>query len=240
MKNKIRFIPVSDEALLNPPEPAKFNLPSWYKDLETVRPGSSFTAEYYLNARLTPFTVKKCIPVLDYLTNGYVLKFPYDVLVTQNEFNGVKSFSWKSNVPSKDVVQYHMHDQCPAKMGDVKSTFIKFSSDWIIETPVGYSCYFSHPFFEEDTHVSMLPAVVDTDVYDRSLNFPAYISTNEKEFYIKAGSPMICVFPFKRENWGMEIAPKVVDENNSKMAKLERTYLEGAYRKFMHKKKRFD
>lgn len=240
MATKIKFIPVSAEAKLNPPEPAKFNLPSWYKNLATTMPNAEFTAEHYLKNKVTPFTVKKCIPVLDYLTNGYVLKFPYDVLVTQIEVNGVKSFLWKSNVQDKDVVQYHFHQQCPAKFTNQLSTFIKFSSDWIVETPAGYSCMFSHPFFEEDMLVKMLPSIVDTDVYDRSLNFPAYITTNEKEFYIKAGDPMVYVFPFKRENWKMEIDSHHVDENKSNVTTLERAYLEGAYRRFMHNKKRFD
>lgn len=239
MPNIIKFIPVSEEAKLNPPEPAKFNLPSWYKDLPTTMGDAKFTAEYYLNSAITPFTIKKCIPILDYLTNGYVLKFPYDVLVTQIESNGTKGFLWKSSMTDKNVVQYHVHQQCPAHFVDGVNTFIKFSSDWIVETPAGYSCLFYHPFFEENTHVTIFPSVVDTDVYDKSLNFPAYITTKEKEFFIKAGDPMVCVFPFKRENWKMKIEDKTVDENKSKMATLDRTYLEGAYRRFMHSKKDF-
>ena len=54
------------------PIPAKLNIPEWYKDLKTSQ-------EYV--------TIKSCIPFLDALTAGYILRMPQDFHVKHNYVN---------------------------------------------------------------------------------------------------------------------------------------------------------
>lgn len=51
------------------PAPAKLNLPEWYKKLEHTPPNR---------------TVKGCMPFLDTLISGYILKMPIDFYIEHN------------------------------------------------------------------------------------------------------------------------------------------------------------
>ena len=53
------------------PVPVKLNIPDWYKDLEHS---------------VTSRTVKGCIPFLDSLTTGYILKTPVELYLKHNYY----------------------------------------------------------------------------------------------------------------------------------------------------------
>ena len=46
-----------------------------------------------------------------------------------------------------------------------------------------------------------MPAVVNTDVFDSLIHFPAFVADNLDPFIVEAGYPLIHVIPFKREPW---------------------------------------
>ena len=49
----------------------------------------------------------------------------------------------------------------------------------------------------------IIEAIVDTDTYINTINFPFILKKRDKQFLIKKGDPMIQVIPFKRESWKM-------------------------------------
>jgi len=51
------------------PQPIKVNIPKWYKELD-------HTKEIQ--------TIKGCIPVLDSLTSGYLMRMPQDMAIQHN------------------------------------------------------------------------------------------------------------------------------------------------------------
>ena len=82
---------------------------------------------------------------------------------------------------------------------------MKFTNPWVIETPEGYSVLFKAPSNSfSDLHI--VEGVVDTDTYNRQINFPFVWAGTETEVdtIIPAGTPLIHVIPFKREKFDLQ------------------------------------
>lgn len=237
---KIQFIPLNDQARATPPEPIKRHLPVWYKEMSNTMDGKKFNAQTLnQNDAATVFTVKRCVPFSDILMSGYLLRFHTDILVDPILMpNGVKIFSWRYK-GGTEAVGTHSHDQMPITIGGTKREYIKFNNPWVIKTPPGYSCLLMQPFDIENRNFTLLPGIVDTDTYDNAINFPGYV-TADSDFKIDCGDPLMWVFPFKRDEWKMEIASQNFEPNKSNaMLKMSQVF-ENAYRNFFHSKKRYD
>ena len=52
---------------------------------------------------------------------------------------------------------------------------------------------------------TIMPGIVDTDTFDHPVNFPFQMNEKGFEGVIKAGTPMVQVIPFKRDEWEMQI-----------------------------------
>ena len=237
---KIQFIPMNDQARATPPEPIKRHLPSWYKEMANTIDGKKFNAQA-LNEKdtATIFTVKRCVPVSDVLTSGYLLRFGTDILIDPVTLpDGMNAFSWRYR-GGDEAVSTHGHGQMPISIGGKKHEYIKFNNHWVIKTPPGYSCLLMQPFDVENKNFTLLPGIVDTDTYDNAVNFPGYVTATE-DFKINCGDPMMWVFPFKRDEWQMDIPKTNFNPNNSKsLTKISQVF-ENAYRNFFHAKKRYD
>ena len=207
------------------PIPAKLNIPEWYKKLE-------HTVEHK--------TVKGCIPFLDSLTAGYILKMPQDFHVRHNVDNknekgetfkdsfstfGLHDLSsWLSakNINLNYTSEMHITKQLkdsPHVEKNKNLPFYKIANPWKIKTPKGYSCLFVPPLNNSDDRFSIIPAIVDTDTFPLELNFPIVINGDKYpilETTIKKGTPYVQVIPFKRDSWRMILKPtkqKVIQNN---------------------------
>jgi len=81
-------------------------------------------------------------------------------------------------------------------------------SPWTIKTPSGYSCLFLPPLNNADDRFSIIPGIVDTDIYPGEINFPIIVNGDKYpilETIIKMGTPFVQIIPFKREPWKMKI-----------------------------------
>jgi hypothetical protein len=187
------------------PVPIKLNIPEWYKKL---------------NHSIDNLTVKGCMPFLDSLTSGYLLKMPQDFNVRHNVIN---------EKGEKDSFQtFGLHDMSPiliAKQINLNSgidvhpvrqlmgssfieknknlPFYKILNPWKIKTPKGYSTLFMQPVHRESVF-TILPGLVDTDTYSAPVNFPFVLNDVNFEGLIPKGTPIAQVIPIKRENWTME------------------------------------
>ena len=80
------------EGVLEKPKPAIEYIPKWYKDAKAYLDPSGKKAPTLDN---TPYgTVKKCMPLWDLMTAGYIIETPYDIYVRQ--INGAPYFQWGS------------------------------------------------------------------------------------------------------------------------------------------------
>ena len=191
----------------NYPTPCKLNIPDWYKKLEH----SSDLA-----------TVKGCMPFLDSLTAGYLLRIPADLKLQHNKYDEdgrytkmtskILNFNLPLNINKEN--EKHMHppiqlgENCPFHQKNQYLDYQKILNPWVIKTPPGYSCLFLPPMNNSDDRFSIIPGIVDTDTFISEINFPIIVNGDKYprlETVIKKGTPYVQVIPFKREPWKMKV-----------------------------------
>ena len=176
------------------PQPAFKVIPDWYKNMDSYIGG-----ERKPNGNgHTSATVKKCMPVFDAITAGYIIESPADVYVSLK--NGEQYFEWSS----LNLISFHPVEQAPNHPARKPHAYPKWNNHWAIRTPKGYSTLFIQPLHRESLF-TILPGIVDTDTYTPPVNFPFVINDPTFEGIIPKGTPIAQVIPFKRDNWQMEI-----------------------------------
>ena len=183
--NKIVFHSDKTDFDILKPYPASRGIPDWYRKMPGVFEGIE--------------TVKKCIPVLDALTIGYMIPLPVDIAYDQESKTFISNSVLKIN--SDHMIQQTQDVELSDEFDPQPHKWI---NSWHIKTPKGYSTLFIHPLNREDLPFKSFTGVVDTDKHPVVINFPFFL---KKDFngIIKAGTPIIQAIPFKRETWDMEV-----------------------------------
>jgi len=209
------------------PVPIKTNIPEWYKKL---------------NHTVELKTIKGCMPFLDSLTAGYLLKIPQDFRLRHNVDNidnqgkkikdsfqtfGLHDFyqhltakvlNFNSTIDTHSIAQL---EGSPFIEKNKNLPFYKIINPWKIITPKGYSCLFVPPLNNADDRFSIIPAIVDTDSHPIEINFPIVINGEKYpvlETTIKKGTPYVQIIPFKRDSWKMSLKPRTEKEiKNSRL-----------------------
>ena len=178
------------------PIPAEKNIPKWYKNMV-----SYFSNENGFKKQETE-TIKRCMPVFDAMTAGYLLVLHTDITIFYDENKGLH-INWAHD--TSDAVTFHDAHQLVGYKGlDLPTGAPKLRNPWGIKTPKGYSCYFMPPVHRDKTGIRILEGYVDTDTYNNSVQFPFLIDEGF-EGDIPAGTPFAQVIPFKRDNFQMRI-----------------------------------
>lgn len=177
------------------PSPAIKNLPEWYKNM----PSFTNNKKQFLEGQLNE-TVKKCIPVLDAIGSGYIIKLWTDIYVEKAENNifGVYTATINSGMVAVDGHHISQANLYPFPDG-YKEEILKWKNPWHIKTPKGYSCWITHPI-HTDLPFRTFDGVVDTDTFPLSINFP-FIIKNNFEGTIPRGTPIAQIIPFKRDSF---------------------------------------
>jgi hypothetical protein len=194
------------------PIPTKLNIPEWYKKLEHT---------------IENKTIKGCMPFLDTLTSGYLLKIPQDFHVRHNidnksekekEFkdsfqtfglNEMSQLLYAKNVnlnSGVDIQSLKQVEGSPFIEKNKNLPFYKILNPWKIKTPKGYSCLFVPPLNNGDDRFSIISGIVDTDTFPNEINFPIIINGDKYPVLkttIKKGTPYVQIIPFKRDSWKM-------------------------------------
>lgn len=176
------------------PVPAKKVIPEWYKNMSSYTKGGKQLTENFQ----TSGTIKKCIPVFDAITMGYIIPTYVDLSIETRD--DAPFYAW----PSHDAISFHPIEQAPEHPAMNGFPYPKWINPWGIKTAPGYSCLFVTPFHRESEFV-ILPGVVDTDTYSNPVNFPFVLRNPQYEGIIPAGTPLVQVIPFKRENFEMQL-----------------------------------
>ncbi len=198
MFKKITFTSTLDFDDIEKPKLASTMIPDWYKDTKSYIYDKKIPTE----EGITSGTIKKCIPVFDAISSGYIITSPGDVYVGTKEKTG-QYFYW-SNF---EIIKFHTTEQAPEH--PLKKPFIypKWMNPWSIKTPKGYSILITQPM-HRDLPFTIFPAIVDTDKYTSPINFPFVINDPEFEGLIPAGTPIAQIIPFKRDSWKMFLGNK--------------------------------
>jgi len=193
-------------------------IPDWYKDLAPRR----IIREGDLK---DDFTIKRCIPVLDALTTGYYLVTKYDITFKYDEERGWCDLEGNFN-PNKPEVSMHPVQQLGSM--PFSPEFSKYAYKWdnpfTIKTPPGYSVMFTHPVNAPYLPFYTLSGVVDTDMYFQPVLFP-FLSKNNFNGVLPAGTPIVQIIPFKRDDWKSE----VYTDGMSREYVLNRSQISEAY-----------
>lgn len=208
------------------PSPAIQELPRWYKEIKPFHGNSKFVIEN----RTTNATVKKCVPFLDYISAGYILKTWCDIYVTDKTVLHEKFVSTSGIQPIMD----HPREQIDGLPIDdsYESRVYKWMGAWTITTPEGYSVLVL-PIQPSDNPFMCLPAVVDTDAFLTPLNYP-FVLKKDFRGLIPKGTPYAQVIPFRREEW--ESRHSVSNTVQERFSVLGTKLIHG-YRQMFHKKK---
>ena len=195
------------------PKPADRFVPDWYKNLESYISGEKKPD----GNGGTSATAKRCMPIFDAISGGYILTTYVDVWVKQvpqvpeatlvdentdmSQFPTQPFYEW----PSFGPLGFHPLEQAPQHPGKGahKLSYPKWINPWAITTPPGYSTLFISPMHRESMF-TILPGIVDTDQYKAAVNFPFVLNDWNFEGFIPAGTPIAQVIPFKRESWEMK------------------------------------
>jgi len=190
------------------PVPAAKMIPDYYKSISSTV--NQLDGMDYHGLQ----TLKKCMPFLDPMTTGYIIPawtdFALDVGVNgTGEILPLSKFG-EGNGGSGDVIDKHAKEQLPyhpfEKVYPYSETILKFMSPWNITTPKGYSCLFTSPFNHLQTDVKILDGIVDTDDHKLTIHFPFIWTGFESGMHvIEKGTPLIQVFPFKRESLKLDV-----------------------------------
>ena len=191
--------PVELEGKLPLPVPASLGLPDWLKAMPT----KAFSS---INLREEE-TVKRCPPVVDAMTTGFLLPLICDLRVE----NG--AITWDHDLPAGGPLDYPrspigFHDAgqvTGTPLFDTDRFVIKFHNLWTVEAPEGYAVYFTHPANRFDLPFTTLSGLVDCDSYtDTWIHFPAHWHDMGFTGTLPKGTPIAQCIPVKRDNWVAE------------------------------------
>jgi hypothetical protein len=249
MSEIIKFTDTKGIAEDYKPKPSDKFIPDWYKTMDS-----------YINKNKEPngfgettATIKRCMPVFDSITTGYIITtyvdlwvkqvpvVPKDLIVDENtdlsEYPTQPFYEWSNH----GLIEFHPVVQAPnhPSRGRHESDYPKFLNPWAIKTPPGYSTLFIQPL-HRSSPFTILPGVVDTDKYNAPVNFPFALNEADKfKGLIPAGTPIAQVIPFKRDSWKMEIGDIEEIREQAKTTNRLRSMFFDSYKKQFRQTKEY-
>jgi hypothetical protein len=201
----IKFYPQSRLIKEVVPAPQVMTVPKWFKDLPLYQKDDFYFTDDKLiveNGKAN-YGAKTCIPFLDSFTTGYSFNLWCDIQVRISS-NGLQRITWATLDPALTPVSGRsMLEGFPTPNGFTDLIF-SWQTRWGIKTPKGYSCLFTHPLNRTDLPFLTTTGIVDTDRWGIWGNQPFHMQ-KDWEGTIEAGTPIIHIYPFKRNNWKSEI-----------------------------------
>jgi hypothetical protein len=181
------------------PYPAVKSLPKWYTDEVPYEPHpadrSLNDGRVHVRNGASNATFKKCTPLLDSMSAGYIVPLWTDIQLVAGE---IPDMHWKAIHPV-----FSRHGEMTKRMTPppgYNSQVFKYSNCWIPQTPKGYSCLIISPLGHNDLPFKAIPAIVDTDKSTLELVFPVWIKDNFSGI-VEKGTPIAQIIPFKRDDW---------------------------------------
>jgi hypothetical protein len=186
--------------------------------------------------KTTTSTYKKCTPIFDAMTTGYIAYLTADIEVMKKP-DGLPYILWRTN---RTIVSEHSIQQwegLPSPEGYYKFVY-KWHNQHRISVPPGYSLMFTSPINRFDLPFLNVTGVVDCDDYTNAVHFPFFINESFTGV-IEKGTPICQIFPIKREPWERKVIPyslKQSMENSEKFfSTIKRSYKNNSWKKKEYK-----
>lgn len=230
---KIIFTDIDNPRKLLPkPKPASEYIPQWYKDAKSYLDASGKKAP---TVDGTPYaTVKKCVPLWDMMTAGYIIETPYDIYVRQTATGPFFQWGEMQAIAFQSMEQTQNHPS----FRDINYA-VRIVHPWSIKTPKGWSILIMKPTHRESTPISILSGIVDSDTFP--IPFNIFLKLNDPNFegMIEAGTPLAQIIPFKRENWTSDLGrQKELEEYRFAWRKFNTVFFD-RYKRFWWNRKSY-
>ena len=181
------------------PFPASQAIPKWWRDMSPYfkTPKNLDGKKFNLENHMSNTTFKKCTPMLDALTSGYIFPLWADVFV--EEVEGKTHINWR--VKGREVFEIHgaTSEDVDTPIGYEGGVF-KYLNGWIPQLPTGYSFLVTSPFGYQNLPFKAIPAVIDGDKSKLQILPPVWVKKGF-EGVVERGTPMFQITPFRRETW---------------------------------------
>jgi hypothetical protein len=237
---KIKFYPFSEKTIsfAPPPIPALKMLPGWYR----AQPSEVEEETNLLRGNFAA-TVKKCMPIFDSMTAGYLILAPCDIYLDSTNSEKLEySVPVSLKMFQSDMFASHDRKQYtnyPIDYSDSHKDLFRIMPFWSIQTEKGYSTLIMNPMHGESSPLTAIPGIVDTDSFISEGHFSFIVKSNFKGI-IKQGTPLVQIIPFKRDSWEMEIVSEEESERilSKQRLSLRSTFVNG-YKNKMRAKKEY-
>jgi len=220
------------DGVLKKPQPASDYIPEWYKK---AIPYVSSDGKKAPSLDGTPVaTIKRCMPVFDMMTAGYIMETPYDIYVRQTDTGPYFQWVEQPAVAFQAMAQFQNHPYSR----DINYA-VRIEIPWSIKTPKGWSIMVMEPQHREPGPIECSSGIVDTD--DFSLPFNMFLKLRDPKFegMIPAGTPFLQIIPFKREAWTSQLGgKKEKDKYQSDWRKFVTVFFD-RYKKFWWVRKEY-
>ena len=227
MSKLIKFIPNTpndnDLPYVEIPISANKFIPDWWKKQEL---------ENKEGAIFDNLSFKACVPFLDSLTYGYMIYTNQDIVVSLD--NDEPYLSWQT---SPEPASFRtLHQNLPVPVGHSNLHFA-WKIHFGVQLPKGYSMLITHPLNRFDLPFTTVSGIVDDGV-PWGGNFSFWI---KKGFYgiIPKSTPIAQIIPFKTESWKSEKSDDLIEYAKKRLHE-KTTFASGYYKKFIHRKKKFE
>lgn len=235
--NKIDFIAIDKfyYDIANKPEPASNFIPEWWKNASPYikSPQNPDGKKLIISNSESNASFKKCQPMLDAISSGYIFTLHSDVKIEQ--VDGSPYISWRMQA---DVFSLHSHQEVEVPEGYDKESTFKFHNPWIPKLPKGYSALITSCIGYPNPIFKPISAIID---YDKSMHplFPPMFIKSGFEGIVEKGTPMFQLIPFKRDNWESSFSYLENNEFRSIMARDVKATIVNNYIKNFWEKKNF-
>lgn len=220
------------DGVLDKPKPASAYIPEWYKNAKSYTDPSGKKAPTLDN---TPYaTIKRCVPLWDMMTAGYIIETPYDIYIRQTSTGPYFQWGEMEAIIFQSMEQTQNHPW----FRDINYA-ARISHPWSIKTPKGWSILIMDPTHREYSPIEIVPGIVDTDNY--SIPFNMFIKLRDPSFegMIPAGTPFAQIIPIKRENWTSKLGGEKERTKYSSDIRKFGTVFFDRYKKFWWNRKEY-
>lgn len=228
MNNTIKFLPKYKNLIS--PIAAKNMLPDWYKNQEGYN-------------HFGHPTIKRCMPIFDAMSSGYILRSPANITVDSTNPAGL-IVTADNNFGGELISQHdiHQYDKYPTPSGSHRH-LLRIHPMWAVKTPEGYSSLFINPIHGASQNINAVAGMIDTDRFPSDGHLSFFVSDNTV-FNIEAGTPLVQVIPILRNSWEMEEMSvteslEIMRQKHEAGLWVDGQHQTGSYKKIFHVPKSF-